>query len=427
MALLYDALYLATSPALAAYLGYRCIAKGKYRQSARGMLGIGLGEGDDPHHYSDGSFWVHAVSVGEVVAAKALLPHLRASFPQWPIVASTITETGQQRARELLTETRRVFYYPIDLSFVVWRFLRFYNPSIYILMETELWPNFLTMAQARGTMCFLMNGKISDRSFRRYRRFLPLFRKPLAGFKAFCMQTEEDAAKIGELCGSKDRVHVTGNLKFDAPGSALNENELERLRKKYGLRADQPVLVAGSTHPGEESVLLSVFAELRKKIPGLVLFLAPRHPERFDSVAHEIEKSGLRLGKTSRAAGESAEIWLLDEMGQLQRHYGLGQIAFVGGSLAPIGGHNLLEAAVHSIPVAYGPHMHKQPEMRRMLGPDGGGVPCTERDLAANLERLYSQEDERRRLGKLARQSVDRNRGSARACAEIIKTVAKRF
>ncbi|MCX7011074.1 MAG: 3-deoxy-D-manno-octulosonic acid transferase, partial [Candidatus Sumerlaeota bacterium] len=211
----FDWLYLAASPLVLPVLGWRRLARGKYRESAAGMLGRGP-QWKNPKAYPGGTVWMHAVSAGEVTAAKAVAPHLKSALPQWPLVASTVTETGQAAARRSLTEAEEVFYFPLDLSWNVRKFIARFRPRVAVLFEAELWPNFLLETTGAGAAVFLLNGRMSERSFARYRKLRTLLAPPLRRIRAFCMQTEDDAARVEEIVGRRDHVFVTGNCKFDA-------------------------------------------------------------------------------------------------------------------------------------------------------------------------------------------------------------------
>jgi 3-deoxy-D-manno-octulosonic-acid transferase len=408
----------------------RIIKKRKSAETLRAMLGRKLRGQKSPYAAKLRVIWVHAVSVGEVVAAKALMAELKRTFPQATLVASTITETGQEKARTLLSEADEIFFFPLDLSWIVKRFLRFYNPWVYISMETELWPNLFVEARRRGTAIFLANGKLSPRSFGLYSQFSFVFRKPLGGVRAFLMQTEKDAERMRSLCKAAEKVFVTGNCKFDSPGEALAGEEKERLLGQFGLPNGAPIIVAGSTHSKEEELMLRSFGAVRKEVPRAKLIIAPRHPERFDEVWELLRGSGYRAVRATEGAvgGEAAarrdyspDIVLLDSVGQLARVYGLGSVAVVCGSFAPIGGHNLLEAAVHSIPVIFGQYMQRQSELRELFLKGGGGLEVSDVQLAPTLIDLLKDEGRSRAVGEKARETVERNRGSARRTVDIIK------
>ncbi len=449
MPTLFDVAYLTSLPFVAPGFVYKRLVLKKYRESLPGMMGRnlpragmkgGAARGDSAGEAGTVTAWLHAVSVGEVVAASAVLKRLHEQCPHWRYLASTVTETGQNKARQTLKQTHEIFYYPFDFSWIVRRFLDHYRPSVYILHETELWPNFLSECGRRRIPVMLANGKLSERSARRYAKARFLFATPLSAFAAFCMQSEGDAERLRVLGVPEKKIHVTGNCKFDAPGEPLEESARREWLEQLGWPGDARVVVAGSTHPGEEEVVLDAFRELRERFPAARLLLAPRHPERFDAVARLIQDRNWGFWRASggdwkadsaavrRATGGregsggkgGPDVLLLDTMGQLARAYGLAQVAVCGGAWAPIGGHNLLEAAVHSIPVLRGPHMHAQPEIVRILGPEQGGLVAEAANLGKELIRLFDNENLRLELGQSAAAAVARNRGAAARTVEAI-------
>ncbi|HPB30154.1 MAG TPA: glycosyltransferase N-terminal domain-containing protein, partial [Candidatus Sumerlaeota bacterium] len=281
-----DLLYLMAAPFFAPPFLYKMLVRGKYRLSSRGMLGLDLkGEPWGSRDAVAPRLWLHAVSVGEVVAGKAILAEWARFRPDTRIVASTVTETGQQKARDLLTEADEFTFFPLDLTPVVTRFLNWYDPQVYVMMETEIWPNFLRQAARRGTKVFLANGKLSDSSFRRWERFHKLLQGTFDAITAAAVQTEQDREKFVRLLGRPDDVLVTGNCKFDSSGTPITPAEHAGFLDRLRIPTDAPVIVAGSTHPGEEEIVLNAWTAVRGRIPDCRLILAPRHPERFDAVA----------------------------------------------------------------------------------------------------------------------------------------------
>ena len=416
----YDWFYLAALPALAPWLAWRRWVKGKYSESAAGMMGRRLPTGQAAEAYRDGSLWIHAVSVGEVAAARAVADGLRSLAPGLPLVVSTVTETGQAAARKAFPGDT-VIYYPADLSSVVRRFQQTYRPKVFILMETELWPNFLMLAAERGTRCFMINAELSDRSFPRYLRMRGLLAPALGALEGVCAQTERYAERFAQLGIPRDRIRVTGNCKFDLDYPTLTEPERRDLAAQFGLGEGRRWIVAGSTHPGEEEMILSAFQAVLREVPEAGLLLCPRHPERFDEVAAQAAATGLRTGRASQPdPSADPQVVILDRMGVLAKSYGLGVAAIVAGSFCPVGGHNLLEAAAHRIPVIYGPDMHSQPQIQRLFSQAGAGLQIPAEALGSTLLNLLRDEPLRRQHGQRAHAVIEANRGSAARSVQAV-------
>lgn len=416
----YDALYYGAAPALLPYLAWRWGSRRKYHESGPGMFGRRLPGDPQEDDYAGGSLWVHAVSVGEVAAARAMAPGLRERFPGLPFVISTITETGQTSARESLPEADAHIYFPADLSWNVRRFLRTYRPKVVVLMETELWPNFMTMARAAGAELFMMNAKLSDRSFPRYLRARSFLRPVFSSLSGVCAQTAVDAERFAQLGVRSDRIEVTGNCKFDVTFPTLTPEERSLQRAAWGILPDQPVVVAGSTHRTEEALVLFALQQLKRHVKDPCVILVPRHPERFGEVAELVRRRGMRLRRASEMGndpppqGEPAEVVLLDQMGRLARSYGIGEVAIVAGSFCRTGGHNLLEAAAHGVPVIYGPNMKSQRELARLFSAAGAGTQVKEEGLVDALVSFFLDSELRRQAGEKARGVLTANQGSAR-------------
>ncbi len=421
---LYDLAYLAILPAAATMVGYKMARHGKYRESAPALVGIGLAK-EDPTPWRDGCVWVHAVSVGEVIAARAMLPLLREKFAPLPILLTTHTETGQATARALPTGMAdAIRYYPLDLSWVMRRYVKLFKPKIFIPMETELWPNALDIIAASGAKIFTLNGKISENSFRNYKKLHGLIRRPLSQITAFCVQTDADRGRVAALLGRDDDVYVTGNCKFDVDIPVLDTNAKEALASELRLTWPVRLIVAGSTHPGEEAIMLDAFEQVRQAAPDVHLMLVPRHPERFHDVWSLLQSRGISARRVSDGAvcGEGEpRVHLLDRMGMLTRLYGLAEVAVVAGSFVDgIGGHNILEPAAQGVPVVYGPDMKGQRDMARILSPANGGTMTAPHALGAALIKLLIDPEEALKKGAMGRKAYEANRGSALKNLQII-------
>jgi 3-deoxy-D-manno-octulosonic-acid transferase len=333
----------------------RMVLQGKYREGLSERLGRvpeRLREGD-----SRKTIWVHAVSVGEVLAASRLVKELSTRAPQYRVLLSTTTRTGQRLARER-AGIAHAFYFPLDFPWIVQRYLRKLDPVLLVLVETELWPNLLTACRRAGIPVALVNGRISDRSLPRYMRLRRLWKGILAGISIVLAQSEEDVKRMKAIGAPPGRVWFTGNLKYDvrsAEPAAITTMFREKLAP--GTR----VLVCGSTLEGEEEILLNAFQQLVKTVPDCVMILAPRHPERFGRVAGLLKnrkESYVRRSNWMKRPGriKPGTVVLLDSIGELASVYALASVAFVGGSLVPAGGHNPLEPAQFAVPVVMGTH-----------------------------------------------------------------------
>lgn len=427
---LFDVAYMAVFPAAAGAVVYKMWRHGKYRESAPALIGRQLREDTDSALFENGCVWIHAVSVGEVMAAKAMLPLLRKHFQNTPILITTHTETGQSAARNLPPEfVDAVRYFPVDFSWLMRRAVATWKPRVFIVMETELWPNALQIIRKSDTPVFTLNGKISERSFRSYQRLGKLIRRPLSCVTAFCTQTDGDATRIGALLGKTGNIHVTGNCKFDIPIPMLDENEKAVQANELNLPWPVRYIVAGSTHPGEEEIILRAFDYAAAQDSSLQLILVPRHPERFDEAWELLKKRGIPAQRVSdkSTTGEGApRVHLVDKMGVLTRLYGLAEIAVVAGSFVPgIGGHNLLEPAAHAVPVIYGPYMKSQPDMVRIMNDSGAGTQVDATDLGAALTKLLNDASMARQKGEAGRVAFLANQGSAQRNMDVIQRYLK--
>jgi 3-deoxy-D-manno-octulosonic-acid transferase len=361
----------------------------------------------------DRSIWIHAVSVGEVLAARPLVPALRERFPSHRIFLSTTTVTGNEVAKKSVRGLDGLFFAPFDFPHAVRRALEVVNPALLLLVETELWPNLIHEANRRGARIALVNGRISSRSFPRYRRLRRFLTRVLSQIDLFLMQGEAHAERIRAMTAPPERVRVTGNLKFDAVEAGRPP---ERLARVIQSGPPRPLWVAGSTVDGEEPLVLAAFHRVRERVPAARLLIAPRHPERFAEAQRLVEAAGLRCERRSGIApgGWSDDaVLLLDTLGELAHVYALASVVFVGGSLVASGGHNILEPAVAGKPVLVGPHMENFQEIADTFRAESAIVQVASADeLAREVAALMLDEARRRELGERARGLVGRNRGA---------------
>jgi len=365
--------------------------------------------------------WIHAVSVGESAAAVPLVEAIHRRWPELGILVSTITPTGARIVADRLAGTAVHRYFPLDLPGPVRRALEAARPRFFIAIETELWPNFLRALARRRTPAMIANGRISDRSFRRYLRVRWLMRRVLADVSVFAMQSEEDARRIVALGAPAERVVVTGNLKSDLVPRADAADTV--WRDRLGLRATDRLWIAGSTHRGEEAIVLDAFLRARARCPDLALLLAPRHPERAGEVLDLIRERGLAPVRRSRLPEGRAPgaVVLLDTVGELAELYALAEVVFVGGSLVPVGGHNVLEPAMRGKPVLYGPHTGNFREGALLLERSGGGLVVKDAlELERELSRLLEDRGLARRVGDAARAAFAGRQGAVSATLELI-------
>lgn len=365
-----------------------------------------------------GGIWVHAVSVGEVQAAAALVTTMRERYPAIPVVITTFTPTGAARARALLRDQAQVRYVPFDLPGAVRRFFRRVRPRLAVIFETELWPNLYHECGRQRVPLVLASARISMRSVARYRKLGSLFRAALTRGAIIAAQGAEDAERFRSLGADPQRTHVTGNLKFDVAVPAAIAAQAARLREQYVL--GRPAWVAGSTHTGEDEQVLEAHRIVRATHPRTLLVLAPRHPARFAEVAERLQRSAVRFVRRSQVTDAAAnqemagaEVLLLDSLGELLDFYAAADVAFVGGSLVPIGGHNLLEPAALGRPVLTGPYNSNSAEIARLLTEQGAAeIVRDSRQLGERVAALLSDPAERERIGEQGKAAVQSNRGA---------------
>ena len=404
MFLLYDLILSLATLVLLPYYLLRGLFHGKVRRGIRERLGAIPPERLAPLAGRP-VIWVHAVSVGETRAAVPLIKALKTRYPNHAIVLSNVTETGHGVARGL-RDVDLCLFFPFDLSWVVRRVFAAVKPQLAVIVETEIWPNFVRQCQKNGIPVLLVNGRISDRSFPRYQQVRWLLQPVLRRFSGFCMQSELDAERIIAMGAPAERVEVTRNLKFDMQAKTPDVSELARLRQTFRLAADTQIWVAGSTHAGEEEAVALAFAELLATGHSLVLVLVPRHPQRCRGVAELLTARGLTVTLRSRISERSSElqpgeVLLVDSIGEMMSFYALADLVFVGGSLVNIGGHNILEASLLKKPVIFGPYMHNFKEISRLLTEAKGGLCLAdERELEPAVARLLADAQLRQAMGQ---------------------------
>jgi len=409
MYLLYSTLLALSLLIASPYWIFQALRHGKYRKGLSERLGFVPARLQNSGRHS---IWVHAVSVGEVLAVSELVRALRQEFPEYRVVISTTTDTGQKLAASRFG-AENVFYFPLDFAFAVLPWLSVLQPALIVVAETEFWPNFLQRSRRAGARLIVVNARISDRSFPGYRRWAFLLRNVLRGIDAFIAQTAEDARRLIEIGAPPERVSVGGNLKYDvAPPPELPI--VRQLRVALQESGAGPVLVSGSTVEGEEPILLSAFQRALAAYPQAVMLLAPRHPERFNDVAALLEQSQLSFWRRSVWNGQplSNGVLLIDSIGELSSLYALADVAFVGGSLIPRGGHNIIEPAQHGVAILVGEHTEN---FRDIIGLFKGrdAVRIVNADsLASTILDLLANSAERNGLGRRAADTLGSQQGA---------------
>ena len=425
MYLLYSILSLFVFMLVSPYFLYQAIRYKKYIGNLRERLGyLPISFNVD----GDASIWIHAVSVGEALTARAVAADLKARYPRLKLFLSTTTMAGQQVARSSLRHlVDGVFYFPFDWSFILRRTLGIVNPRLFIMLETEIWPNLLHECRKRGIRTVMVNGRISTRSYPRYRLVRPLFRRVLADVDRFCMQSEESAHRLVALGADPSRVTVTGSLKFDSlelPAPTVHGKPRERVLRFFRISSHRTVLVAGSTMRGEETAVLGAFKKIKATQTHAVCILAPRAPERFAEVERIAREAGFVTARRSELpidAEPRADVIVLDSIGELAQLYQLATVVFVGGSLADHGGHNILEPAIFGKPIVFGPHMQNFREIAETFIASGAAIQiASERDLDDAILGLVRDPVHRASLGAAARALVEANRGAKEKTLSVI-------
>jgi 3-deoxy-D-manno-octulosonic-acid transferase len=376
------------------------------------------------HNAAGPVIWIHAVSVGEALAISELVSRLCGRFPSARVLISTTTQTGQKLAAERFG-VENVFYFPLDFAFAIRPYLRRLKPDVIVLAETEFWPNFIRLANSSGAKIIVTNARISDRSFPRYRRFAALMRPVLRNIDAFLTQSKTDAERLVEIGALEDRVFVAGNLKFEVKPPNTSTGFVLDLAKVLERMSIAPVIVAGSTVEGEEPIVLNAFRALLQAFPTSLLILAPRHRERFESIASLLETSGIPFVRRSKVSGDFAEfkpgsVLLLDSIGELAAIYSLADIAFVGGSLVPRGGHNILEPAYFGKAIVVGPHTENFRDIVSYFTAEDAVLICEPEELGDRWLALLREPGVRKQFGERARAVFKQRSGATDRTVDAI-------
>lgn len=426
MRLVYNILLLIFAiPGLLFFL-LKMLITGKYRNSFLQKLG-GRQKQILAHLPAGRRVWIHAVSVGEVTAAAPVVAALKKQEPDVRIIFSTSTETGQGMAHRLVKGVDAFIYFPLDIPFAVNRMLTLARPDVFVLVETELWPNFLAACRRRGIKVIMVNGRISPRSFAKYRRTRFFWKQALKNVDAAGMITNIDAKRIIRMGMSKDRIEVLGNAKYDALAAMAAPELHDDIMTRFGIRPDEKILVAGSTHAGEEEIIINVYKELLKTYPDFKLILVPRHIERANDVISLLRQANLNdmITATEMRAGKMRQyerIFVVDVIGELFKVYSLATVVYCGGSLAPKGGQNILEAAAWGKVIFYGPSMEDFTQEATLLEQAGAGIRITNAgELQQGILKVLANPDDLRARGQRGRAVVQANMGAAVRYSERIR------
>jgi len=365
------------------------------------------------------------------MAAIPLIQEIKKSYPSQKIVLSTVTGTGNYTATINAREADAVLYFPFDYPFIVKRVVKKIKPKLFITLETEIWPNLLRELKRNNIPSMVISGRISNHSYYKYKWSRFFFSKVLNNIDAFCMQTEVDSRRIIDIGAKADRVTTIGNIKFDQCVPITSPEEKVNLCNTLNIKEDKRIFIAGSTHKGEEDIVLDIFKSLKKNYPDLILMLAPRHPERFNEVANLLSRHKLpSVKKTEITKGckeNHYDVILLDTIGELSKLYSIGTIIFVGGSLVSNGGHNVLEPVAYKKAVIFGPHMENFSEISRSLSESGGGLQVhNQEEFLLKAIMLLQNDTVREKLGKQAFKVIANNQGAIKKAMEVIGRLTQR-
>ncbi len=373
------------------------------------------------------AIWVHAASVGEVVAASPIVRELKKRYPDQMVVVSVVTATGHKMAQSIIPEADGHIFFPVDIPVITNRIVKIVDPEIIILIETELWPNFLRIAWKKKIPVMMMNGRISDRSMRRYSFVKHYTKKMLNQIRMLCMQSSFDVEHIIAMGADPKRVIITGNTKFDQTYATVSPEECTALKKEFHFEGRGPVIVCGSTHSGEEEILMRTFARLKAEYPDLCVILTPREITRAPGVKAHVGANGFSVIRRSEMGtnaddGRFHQVVILDTIGELGRLYSIADVVFVGGSLVKIGGHNILEPAAHGKPIIVGSYMFNFKEIFELLGRRGVCLMVkNEEELDQTLRGLLADPEKMKEMGEEALRVVHENRGATQRNIECFE------
>ncbi len=434
MLLLYNLLAYLSAPFIFLYSLVRMIFTRRFRSGLFQRFGFYPGKLKRKLKENGEILWVHAVSVGELQAARPILDSFKIRYPQYKVLVSTTTEAGHALAKDEVPNADFIIYFPLDFYGVIRRVFKQIDPSLILLMETEIWPNFISRASKLNIPVIMVNGRISDHSYRRYKLVHCCMKRFLGHIQHFCMQSDLDAQRIVKLGADPRKVTTTGNLKYERAVSEARERlkHGDQMRKELRIPADRLIMILGSTHYNEEEIGIKVFQKLRRKFPQLLLIIAPRRLERVDEVARYLSEQKIPFLKRRQLEGnpedwkisKDLEVIILDTIGELSTLYTIGDIIFIGGSLIPHGGHNIFEPAALCKPVIFGPFMNNFKEGRDLLLNAGCGLQVKDhKEFYEVALDLLSDEQKRKKLGKCAEEVIVGNLGALSKNLAIIDSL----
>lgn len=376
--------------------------------------------------------WLHAASVGEIVATSPIVKEIRKEFPDRTILVSVVTTTGYEMAKRIIPEAQAIMYFPLDLPGLPDSVLKKIKPRVFMPVETELWPNFLAAARSMGVLVMMVNGRISDKSAVRYHYLRGILKDMVNSVHRFCMQSKLDAEYIINLGADPERVTVTGNTKFDQTYTYISPEEKKVLAEELTAHCHHPVFLAGSTHKGEEEIILKVAGELKTRYPKMLTMIAPRDIQRTDEIMKIAKSYGLtcrrrtELRDNAALRQESYDVIILDTIGELGKAYSLGDIIFVGGSLVALGGHNVLEPAAHGKPIIVGPHMFNFKESYALFTKRGACATAhNDEELKNIIENMLNNHRYREKMAEASLAIINENQGAAKKSVEYLKQLLK--
>ncbi|MBI5375235.1 MAG: 3-deoxy-D-manno-octulosonic acid transferase [Candidatus Schekmanbacteria bacterium] len=405
------------------YFAFKYVTTEKYRAGLKQRLGFIPPQ--KPKKPGAKRVWIHAVSVGETMAAMSLVKNLKEKHTNIEIIFSTTTLTGNKTAKQKLPEADSIIYFPLDFSWAVKRALKKVAPDICVLIETEIWPNFLRLSRKANIPVIISNGRLSENSCHGYMKLGAIIKRILQDISVFSMQSESDAKRIKEIGAPADRVVVTGNLKFDQAVISARKVDSISVSQTFRIPPEKFKLVFASTHKGEHDILIEVFLRLQKEFKDIFLVIAPRHPERFSEVDALLKSKGLNYVRRSwlvDAHQNKHDVLLIDSVGELYMIFAACDLVFMGGSLVSTGGHNLLEAAVFNKPVIFGPYMHNFRDIAGIILESEAGIQVKDKDeLMKKLKSLLSGRSEVIRMGENCHRVFEKNLGATERNVDIIE------